>query len=414
MNVCMICEQNVFSAAGEDASASIKMLLIKSLVNEGHNVILLLIDRPNRIRTKSIIQGVTVYYFPIKYEILLISAISRYVFRTSIYEIVFSKLGMIRNFSKHLRAIIKKHNIDIIQCESVWTLLPTRGVLSDSIPIVLTVHEVYYKRLMLQYKWQKAPTSIARFFLKIWQKKDMEGVQKSDFCVCLTKKDKEYFIKKGIPERKLSFIPTGVDANMCKPDSKSTQLMEKLEIDIEDFVLLFCASNAFHNEIALERILDIIIPNLIRNKVRFKLLLVGTICNCLKKLQRKYNNYVVSVGFVEDLYLYLNLSDVFVAPIVRDDGIQTKISGALALGKPIICTSAAATGYDIENSVHAIIEDNIDNYHIHILELMRNDGLMKSLRHNARKKALEYDWRVLMREYSSIYDKVMINHHREP
>lgn len=90
-------------------------------------------------------------------------------------------------------------------------------------------------------------------------------------------------------------------------------------------------------------------------------------------------------------------------------GCQSKVADALAVGKPIICTSKATAGYEVVNGRDLIIEDRIEDFHLHVLDLLQNPEKAKKLGENARRSSFRYDWQVLMGKYNEICELVRTN-----
>lgn len=67
---------------------------------------------------------------------------------------------------------------------------------------------------------------------------------------------------------------------------------------------------------------------------------------------------VIVTGRVPDVRSYLKFAAVAVAPLRIARGIQNKVLEALAMARPVVCTSSAAEGIDPKGSVIAGVEDD--------------------------------------------------------
>ena len=72
---------------------------------------------------------------------------------------------------------------------------------------------------------------------------------------------------------------------------------------------------------------------------------------------RLASQHVTVTGFVDDVRPYLAHSDVVIAPLRIARGIQNKVLEAMAMGKTVIATSAAAEGIDAVDGQHLHIAD---------------------------------------------------------
>lgn len=86
-------------------------------------------------------------------------------------------------------------------------------------------------------------------------------------------------------------------------------------------------------------------------------------------------------GFVADIRDYMALADVCVAPLRLARGVQNKILEAMAMGKPVVATSAAAEGIKAQPGKHLLVADSPDEFAQAILTLLKDPS-----------KALQIGW----------------------
>lgn len=379
--------------------------MVERLRTEGNNVSLLMyglsIADRGLVRGKN---GVKAYYYPLRYELILLAAFFRKVLNAPVYDLLCATIDPFYQFGKRLREIIKRDEIDIIQCEDIWTFAPIRRYVED-IPIYITLHDVASKRFSQRCEFLNTPGIIARIFAHRIEKLERWALKNSTCCVCCSKDDLETYVQQGIPREKLMLISTGVDTRKIYPLGRDAALMSRLGIRPDDLVIFFSGSDSYSHTQAVEDIIHIVLPRLLPSFPQVKMMFAGGICDHIaeKNLKALYPNNIITLGFVDALLKYYGLADVYILPLRYGSGILLKFSEAMAAGKPIISTTIGASGYQIENGKEAIIENDIQKFPGHILHLMKDTGLRKSLSLHARNKALEYDWDYWMAKYSELY-----------
>ncbi|HEY6505841.1 MAG TPA: glycosyltransferase family 4 protein [Chitinophagaceae bacterium] len=122
------------------------------------------------------------------------------------------------------------------------------------------------------------------------------------------------------------------------------QLKKKYNISADEKVLLFAGTLDYEpNAKAVEMILHHIVPSLQKKKFQFRLL----ICGALHKEKAAELNAIPGVtatGFVASIQHHFQLADVFINPVTKGSGIQTKNIEAIANGCTVVSTSFAAIG----------------------------------------------------------------------
>ena len=380
------------------------------MLEAGHRVSLVLCDFPhwNKVQPLS---GVKVYFFSIKTEIIILAAISRYVLKASLYDLLCARLGLIRNLEKRIRDIICQDQVDLIYCENFLTAIPVGNVIRG-IPIVVSAIDVMTDNFIQKAEVYRTPKFFINFAQGHYEKAQLQGLQNADVCVCMTQNDAERFHELGFPKERLFVIPQGTYTSKVVPSPKNHELLKRLGIKGSDPVLFFCGVKAFNNNKTAENIIKIVLPRIVEHLPMVKVLFVGGVCDYIRKsgLHSQYRENIILVGRVEDIIPYYSLYDIYLLPMTHATGIQSKVADALAVGKPIICTSKAAAGYEVMNGRDIIIEDRIEDYHLHILDLLQNLEKAKTLGENARHVSLRYDWQALMAKYNEICELIMMNH----
>jgi glycosyltransferase involved in cell wall biosynthesis len=74
-------------------------------------------------------------------------------------------------------------------------------------------------------------------------------------------------------------------------------------------------------------------------------------------------------------------------------GIKNKVLEAMAMGKPVVCTSIGAQGIEVTHGKDILIADSTHDFTTCILSLLSNEGLRKTIGSNARELIeQQYSW----------------------
>ncbi len=114
-----------------------------------------------------------------------------------------------------------------------------------------------------------------------------------------------------------------------------------------------------HNIMAAQNVSQKIMPALIKKYPLLRFVIVGADPSAEVKALDNVNQTTV-LGYVEDLYHELMISDIFIAPMYFSAGIQNKALEAMACGLPVITTPNVASSLDANDEVELLVAE--DNY----------------------------------------------------
>lgn len=122
----------------------------------------------------------------------------------------------------------------------------------------------------------------------------------------------------------------------------------------------------------------------------------------VRQLRRLAN--VTVTGLVEDPHAYLRRAAVQVAPIRIAGGVQNKVLESMAAGTPVVASTTAAEGLDLEPGKHLLVADGTKAFADEVLRLLGNIPLRLDLARKARKHVEEnYRWEDRLRAYGEIF-----------
>ncbi len=211
---------------------------------------------------------------------------------------------------------------------------------------------------------------------------------------------REILIKKGkIPRKKIKVIPNGIEI-----PEKIVKVEEKDYIIIGTVGNLRRAKGYFHlieaSKIVIEKF----------KNVRFYIVGEGELKKEILKRIKSYNleQYFVLTGYIENIYDYLKIFDIFVLPSLWE-GCPVSLLESMGYGIASIATDVGDVPYIIENGETGYIVKVGDYKDMaeRIINLIENKGLREKIGQKAREK-IKRDYRVeeMVKGYASIYNKV--------
>ncbi len=123
------------------------------------------------------------------------------------------------------------------------------------------------------------------------------------------------------------------------------------------------------------------------------------------KLNRDPNVRVT--GYVEDVVTYLKQATVYVVPLRMAPGLQNKILEAMAMGIPVVSTSAAIQGIDAQPGRDVLVADDPGAFAEEVIKLLKNPALRQELAQNAKKLIdQKYDWQKNLKALDQIIEDI--------
>jgi glycosyltransferase involved in cell wall biosynthesis len=291
-------------------------------------------------------------------------------------------------------------DFDILQCEQPWALIPTIVYARKSrIPLVLDEHNVEF---LWSLHASRMPVLSPYVYLM-----ERFAISNSELILAVSEVDKKELMKMyGIPEGKISLVPTGVTISRFHLAGDKGAMKEKL--GLRGKVALFHGSmDAKQNIESAELIARRVSPNV--READF--LIIGKHPpESLKALASASRNLRI-MGYVPNVEDYIMASDVCLAPVLSGSGTRLKLLDYMAAGKPIVATYKAVEGLPIENGTDALLFKEVEEDFVNAIRLLlSNDEYGTRIGSNARLKAARFDWgtigRNLLDRYATLLSEV--------
>ncbi|MGC8937863.1 MAG: glycosyltransferase family 4 protein [Thermodesulfovibrio sp.] len=210
----------------------------------------------------------------------------------------------------------------------------------------------------------------------------------SDFVVTVSEYVRQYLIQKGIPEKKVFAVPTGIDLEKFNPGKVKGTLKKELGLN-QDTPLI--ATVAVLRKKKGHHILIEAIPYVLKKFPEAVFVFVGEgpqRKNIEEKIKRHgLSKNVIMLGHREDIPQILSSIDLFVLPTLQE-ALGTSFIEAMAMGKPVI-------GSNIDG-VREVIDNGLNGYLVppeapvvlaeKIIDLLSNRGKAKEFGVHGREK----------------------------
>ncbi len=121
-----------------------------------------------------------------------------------------------------------------------------------------------------------------------------------------------------------------------------------------------------------------------------------------------YRNERVTVrqgGTHDDVRQIYWIGDIFVSPIELGGGFRGKMLEALSCGLPIVSTHLSAFGIDFVNGKDMYVTDNYEEFTRHVVSLMTDGDLRKTMSARARRLGERFDHKEAARKLHATIEK---------
>lgn len=174
------------------------------------------------------------------------------------------------------------------------------------------------------------------------------SMQQADLVLFKTEQDKAFAIRHFAIAKEKSFVlPYGINRKSIPDKKTSRQFLEQTyHIAPDETILLFAGTlDYLPNAEAVTAIYQHVLPLLCREMQRFRIIICGRNKEARFDYLKKYRHeQVIQAGFVEDMAFYFSGADVFINPVQKVFGVQTKIIDAIASALNVVAFEEAGAG----------------------------------------------------------------------
>ena len=335
---------------------------------------------------------------PILYEKRLVYYIINYIIGILLQDISLRKRNILDyrfswKMQGKIKELLKTKEFDIVFVDDPSMV---SYILDLSLPKILTevgnIPEIHRAAFKIEKNILKRLYRLLLYFIARNYEKNYE---KFDMLITVTEQQKG-ILESRLSDLNISVIPFGVILNLKSEDFN------------QDFPsLLFLGSlDSIFNQRAILSFYKETYP-LIKEKIpNIKLYIVGK--NPSKEILRLVrDNSVIITGYVEDTRPYLARASVIILPI-HGFGIKTRLLEAMAMGKPVVISSAGIHGIDVTPEKDIIVADGPEEFAERVIKLLNDEALRKKIGTNARKLMEEkYSWEKMADTLNEVSQEVV-------
>lgn len=243
----------------------------------------------------------------------------------------------------------------------------------------------------------------------------------ADMFIAITERAKEALIYEGVPEEKITVIPAGVDLERFKPRPKDKEILEKLGLSEDDFIVLFVGVLNIYKGIyeliyAAKRLLIDNDLDFIRERLKFVLVGRGEEERRIKNLVRRLGipEFFVFAGHQPymQIHRFYSIADVFTLPSKPIETWQEQFgmvfTEAMASGLPIVSTFCGSIPEVLGDSAVLVQPADAHDLYKGLKMIITDDKLRKELRMKARRRAEDmYDPKKIAKRILEVYEMVV-------
>ncbi|NCF66520.1 MAG: glycosyltransferase [Chloroflexi bacterium] len=229
------------------------------------------------------------------------------------------------------------------------------------------------------------------------KRREQDIIEKTPYQAFISSRDREAVLgSKSTAE----IIPNGLDLQYWKRREDSREPKSLIFTGVMDYA---------PNHDAAVYLIDEILPLLKSQVPDVKIYIAGRSPKPELVERAKQHPQVIVTGWVDDMRDYLERAAIFVSPLRYASGMQNKLQEALAMEVPIVTTSVAAAGLQINGEDAPLyVGDGAEQFAQRTLELLQSPDEQSRLASASRQFAEEYfDWaRSAMQLEKMCYDAV--------
>ena len=221
--------------------------------------------------------------------------------------------------------------------------------------------------------------------------------QRFDLCSCTTRAELETLRGYGLATPS-DWFPNGVDLEAFQPADEAYD---------PDQVCFIGRMDYYPNIQAMEGFVSQVLPLIRARRPAAKLAIVGAAPGPGVRALARIEGVTVT-GTVPDVRPYVTAAALCVAPLKIARGTQNKILESLAMGVPVVTSSAAAGGVDVVPGEHLLVADAPADTAAAVLSLLADPQRRQALARAGRARMeSHHSWAGAMTRLDAIIDRVM-------
>lgn len=298
------------------------------------------------------------------------------------------------SFAKHILDVIHSNNIDIVQCEMLFTI-NIGLVIPSNVKSVFVHHEIGFIRHLLESKNENYDNIVCKLYLDSYRLKEISLLNQYDAIITLSQVDKEKLVQAG--------VKTKIYTSFA-----SIYRTAVAHIKSDNCYTLSFVGPEFHtpNAIAIDWFLTNCWNKIQEINPSYNLRIIGDWNqSTIDIINQRYSN-ISFCGYVEDLTSAIT-NTILIVPLNVGSGIRMKIIEAATIGVPIISTTIGAEGIPLENNKHFCLADTPDDFIDAILRLSDKNFRINLINNAQQLIQKEYSINALLENRDRIYRNIL-------
>ncbi len=194
--------------------------------------------------------------------------------------------------------------------------------------------------------------------------------------------------KKSLSKGAVAVLPNGVDAEVRRlPVRKTDRTCNDRTIDPK--IVFVGTMNYYPNTDAVRYFVGEVWPAIRRRYGSATFDIVG---RCPPRQIRRLDGFegIRVLGEVANVVPYLLRADISIAPMRSGRGVQNKVLEAMAIGVPVVASSEAIKGIQVERGEEILIGDDPESFAGQVIRLVREPELYHRIISRARSRVVDY------------------------
>jgi len=287
----------------------------------------------------------------------------------------------IKAFRTALASLLQEETFDIVQLEG-----PYPGLYLDLIRtkskarISMRAHNV--EHLIWERKALHETSPLKRWYMNNMAQRlkrfELEVVQRSNVLIPISEQDASYFREHGL-QKPLLTIPAGL----------SMKNYPQTELPAGPSFCFIGALDWLPNQEGLSWFLQNVFDRVLSELPEIRFHVAGRNAPSHFERQLKHPN-ITYHGEVEDALRFIQSYRVMVAPLLTGSGIRIKILEGMALGRPVVTTSAGIEGIPAIFHPYVVVEDDPGIFSTQLVNLLTDPQAPKHMLTEAREYIGQY------------------------
>lgn len=308
---------------------------------------------------------------------------------------------VIRNHAPKIISAVEKelkdNTYDLIHAETFY-MMP--HIPETNIPTILVEQTIEY--LGYESYAKKAPLllrSILNIDINKIRKWEKHYWKACDTLIVMSDEDKKYISQEIQESKKIEVVANGVDVQWFEDIRKQKTKVPTL-LSVGTFKWL-------PNVEAVNFLVKKVWPLVKQELPNAQLLIVGNEpTETVFEYERKDSSIRV-IGGIPDIRDAFAQSDILMAPVFSGKGTRYKVLEAMASGTPIVATTTAVEGLDVQNGVHVMMSNTPESMAKMAIELLNNQEKRKKMAQNGKEFVKkQYDWSLISSKLDQIYKRI--------